>query len=195
MKTPKLPGQDQLFNDAEDPVAEAETVEKTISYPPKKPTRKPLPEDLPREVTDNDSSHEEKVCGCFSGKLHHLGEDKSQKLQFIPTQVKVIEHVRPKNDCSAWTFKYSRLHCQYYVNGRLNQLVYQYQLLLILHWSDILYRVFAHNSILNQLLQKTLNHLYMRQFNFLEFSVNVIPLFREFRKLLSLSYKNQCSVD
>ncbi|MFT7342089.1 MAG: transposase, partial [Alteromonas macleodii] len=32
-------------------------------------------------------------------ELHRIGEDKSEKLQFIPAQVNVIEHVRPKYAC------------------------------------------------------------------------------------------------
>jgi len=92
------PGQGGLFNEAEELVVEAETeiAEEAISYTRKKPTRKSLPKDLPREVIVHDISDEEKVCDCCSGELHRIGEDKAEKLQFIPAQVKVIEHVRPK---------------------------------------------------------------------------------------------------
>ncbi|GGZ79774.1 IS66 family transposase [Paraglaciecola chathamensis] len=93
------PGQGELFNEAEAFAVESDTQEEAISYPRKKPTRKPLPKDLPREVIVHDISDEEKVCGCCAGELHRIGEDKSEKLQFIPAQVKVIEHVRPKYAC------------------------------------------------------------------------------------------------
>lgn len=93
------PGQGELFNEAEELVVEAETAEETISYTRKKPTRKPLPKDLPREVIVHDISDEEKNCDCCAGELHRIGEDKSEKLQFIPAQVKVIEHVRPTYAC------------------------------------------------------------------------------------------------
>lgn len=93
------PGQGELFNEAEALAVESDTQEEAISYTRKKPTRKPLPKDLPREVIVHDISDEEKVCGCCSGELHRIGEDKSEKLQFIPAQVKVIEHVRPKYAC------------------------------------------------------------------------------------------------
>ena len=93
------PGQGELFNEAEALAVESDTQEEAISYPRKKPTRKPLPKDLPREVIVHDISDEEKVCGCCAGELHRIGEDKSEKLQFIPAQVKVIEHVRPKYAC------------------------------------------------------------------------------------------------
>ena len=93
------PGQGELFNEAEALAVESDTQEEAISYPRKKPTRKPLPKGLPREVIVHDISDEEKVCGCCAGELHRIGEDKSEKLQFIPAQVKVIEHVRPKYAC------------------------------------------------------------------------------------------------
>jgi transposase len=93
------PGQGELFNEAEELVVEAESAEETISYTRKKPARKPLPQDLPREIIVHDISDEDKVCGCCTNELHRIGEDKSEKLQFIPAQVKVIEHVRPKYAC------------------------------------------------------------------------------------------------
>lgn len=93
------PGQGELFNEAEALAVESDTQEEAISYTRKKPTRKPLPKGLPREVIVHDISDEEKVCGCCAGELHRIGEDKSEKLQFIPAQVKVIEHVRPKYAC------------------------------------------------------------------------------------------------
>jgi transposase len=88
-----------LFNEAEEVVVEAETAEETISYSRKKPTRKLLPKGLSREVIVHDLTDEEKICGCCSSDLHRIGEDKSEKLQFIPAHVKVIEHVRPKYAC------------------------------------------------------------------------------------------------
>ena len=93
------PGQGELFNEAEELVVESETAEETMSYTRKKATRKPLPKDLPREVIVHDISDEEKTCDCCSGELHRIGEDKAETLQFIPAQVKVIEHVRPKYAC------------------------------------------------------------------------------------------------
>jgi transposase len=95
------PGQGELFNEAE---VEAEHVEEesntqTISYTRKTPTRQSLPKDLPRETVVHDIADEDKVCDCCGGELHQMGEAKSEKLEFIPAQVKVIEHVRPKYSC------------------------------------------------------------------------------------------------
>jgi transposase len=98
------PGQGELFNEAEE-LAVASELEQTdvekesITYERKKPVRKPLPKDLPREVIIHDIAEEDKSCDDCGHELHQMGEDKSEKLQFIPAQVKVIEHVRPKYSC------------------------------------------------------------------------------------------------
>ena len=60
--------------------------------------RKPLPKDLPREKIIHDLSEEEKQCTCGHA-LHRMGEDISEKLEFIPAQIKVIEHIRCKYAC------------------------------------------------------------------------------------------------
>lgn len=39
------------------------------------------------------------MCDCCGGELHCMGEDSSEKLELIPAQVKVIEHIRPKYSC------------------------------------------------------------------------------------------------
>lgn len=92
-------GQGELFNEAEEIAVLVETEQQDISYRRNKPKRKPLPKDLPREVVVHDISDAEKVCACCHGQLHKIGEDTSEKLDFIPAQVKVIEHVRPKYAC------------------------------------------------------------------------------------------------
>lgn len=95
-----LPGQGELFNEAEQ---EAETiqdetaVEETVTYTRSKGRRSRLPEDLPRERVVVDI--EDKTCTCCGGELHAMGEETSEKLEFIPAQIKVIEQVRPKYSC------------------------------------------------------------------------------------------------
>ena len=59
-----------------------------------RPKRKPLPQDLPREVVVHDIDEADKICDCCGGELHQMGEDKSEQLEFIPAQVKVIENIR-----------------------------------------------------------------------------------------------------
>jgi hypothetical protein len=95
------PGQGELFNEAEaeleqPELEQPEPEEEPTKGPRKQPKRKPLPKDLPREVVVHDIPEEDKVCACCNGELHKVGEDKSEKLEFISAQVKVIEHVCPK---------------------------------------------------------------------------------------------------
>jgi len=93
------PAQGDLFNEAEvelDVTEEEEeiTLTKVVK---KKPVRKNLPTDLPREIVIHDI--DDKNCTCCGNELHQMGDERSEKLEFIPAQVKVIEHVRLKYSC------------------------------------------------------------------------------------------------
>jgi len=64
-----------------------------------KPVRKPLPEHLPRDITEylpNDG-----MCDCCGGSLHRIGEDVTEVLDFVPASFRVKRHVRPKMACRA----------------------------------------------------------------------------------------------
>ena len=92
--------QDDLFNEAEALFGDfVEPEKESISYTRNKPKRKPLPKDLPREVIIHDINEADKVCDCCGNDLHQMGEDKSEQLQFVPAQIKVIEHIRLKYSC------------------------------------------------------------------------------------------------
>jgi transposase len=112
----KSPDQvDWLFNEAEatvDAVAEEESTnaentaassaENTLadtSPTKKKPGRKPLPSDLPRETRIIDIAAADKVCACCNGDLHKIGEETNEQLEYIPASLKVIETLRPKYAC------------------------------------------------------------------------------------------------
>lgn len=92
-------GQGELFNEVEEIAQQVEVEQQAISYTRRKPVRKPLPTDLPREQVIHDI--EDKTCACCGGELHKMGEDKSEKLEFIPAKIKVVEHIRPKYACRA----------------------------------------------------------------------------------------------
>jgi transposase len=101
----QLPGAGETFNEAEEVIDEADKTllaaadshsKVTIKN---KPTRKPLPKELPRKVVTIDLSIDEQVCDCCQGKLHKIGEARSEKLEFVPAYIKVIETVRPKYAC------------------------------------------------------------------------------------------------
>ena len=63
-----------------------------------RPARKPLPEDLPREVVTHLPAHT--CCPDCGGALRQFGEDVSEQLERIPASFKVIRHVRPKFACA-----------------------------------------------------------------------------------------------
>ena len=92
-----------LFNEAALPSNECEIVksdeEITIASHQrktnKKPGRKALPAELPREEVVYDISDEEKVCHCGC-ELAHIDNETSEQLEIIPAKVYVIKHVRKK---------------------------------------------------------------------------------------------------
>jgi transposase len=66
---------------------------------PARPTgRRPLPAALPRERVEVDVPDAEKRCACGSLKTR-LGETVSEKLDYVPARVRVIETIRPKYAC------------------------------------------------------------------------------------------------
>ncbi|MCL1078889.1 IS66 family transposase, partial [Parashewanella spongiae] len=98
--------QGELFNEAEtlveDDILEVDTTPEPEATPPKtkeKPKRKPLPKHLPRVQVIHDIDKADKQCGCCGHQLQQMGKDVSEKLEFIPAKVKVIENVRLKYSC------------------------------------------------------------------------------------------------
>ena len=101
----QLPGSGETFNEAEEIIDEADKALLAESEINKsnavksKPKRKPLPKNLPRKVVTIDLSSEDKTCDCCQSKLHQIGETRSEKLEFVPAHIKVIETIRPKYAC------------------------------------------------------------------------------------------------
>lgn len=99
------PGGGETFNEAEeildaaDKTLLAEADNKQVATVKSKPKRKPLPKELPRKVVTIDLPVDEQVCDCCHNSLHKIGEARSEKLEFVPAHMKVIETVRPKYAC------------------------------------------------------------------------------------------------
>ncbi|WP_319781846.1 IS66 family transposase [Oceanisphaera sp. IT1-181] len=96
------PGQGELFNEVEEcltPSAEEVAADETITYTRKKSRRPSLAAELPREDVVHDIADADKVCDDCGHDLHQMGEEVSEKLEFIPATVKVIRHIRPKYSC------------------------------------------------------------------------------------------------
>ena len=96
---------DLLLGDLEEQIAEtapAEAEAPAASTPAetarRKPARKPLPASLPRDVVEHAAP-----CACphCGGKLHALGADVTEVLDYVPGAFRVTRHVRPKLSCRA----------------------------------------------------------------------------------------------
>ncbi|WP_429498239.1 IS66 family transposase zinc-finger binding domain-containing protein [Robbsia andropogonis] len=61
-------------------------------------TRKPLPEDLPRDTLEHLPSGDD--CPDCGGALKPIGEDVAEQLEYVPGSWRVIRHVRPKFSCA-----------------------------------------------------------------------------------------------
>lgn len=94
--------QADLFDEAgiekEEPEEEQNTISVQSHQRKKRPVRKPLPQDLPREQIIHDIKEEEKICACGE-TLSRIGEEITEQLKFIPAQLSVIQHVRPRYAC------------------------------------------------------------------------------------------------
>jgi len=99
----KNPDQTSLFDEPGKPLspeARAQIDDNiTVTYTRKrKPTRKALPDDLPREDIIIDISEKDKVCDCGCS-LTRIGELVSEQLDIIPVTLKVYRYKRQKYAC------------------------------------------------------------------------------------------------
>ena len=76
----------------------SDEIEVRSSTHKKHPVRRPLPSYLAREVVLHDIPEEEKKCHCGE-HLVRMGEEISEQLKYVPAQISVIQHVRPKYAC------------------------------------------------------------------------------------------------
>ncbi len=110
-KSEKLDEDDRqlAFEDLTIAVAETEEQKHQTAPDTDKPKRKRvgkrnrgnLPENLTRieQVVEPDSL----MCPCGCGMMHKIGEDRTQRLDIVPAQLRVIVTVRPKYACRACT--------------------------------------------------------------------------------------------
>src|ERR1017187_6827734 len=87
---------DEVVQDAKE--ASRQDATARAAKPRRRPARKPLSEDLPREVVTHLPEHN--CCPDCGGALRQFGEDVSEQLERIPASFKVIRHVRPKFACA-----------------------------------------------------------------------------------------------
>jgi len=91
-----------LFDEAEAVAGgQLEATEITVAtHARKKTARRPIPQDFPRVEVVHDIPEADKVCACGC-QLTRIGEEVSEKLDFIPAQIQVVRHIRPKYACRA----------------------------------------------------------------------------------------------
>ena len=99
-----------LFNEAElaqdsdtpqaDTDADAET-QTVAAHTRQRRGRKGLPDTLPTERIEYTLAVEERICPCCNGPLHAMSTESREELEFIPAQIKRIEHVRHVYGCRA----------------------------------------------------------------------------------------------
>lgn len=106
-RSEKAPGQGDFFDEAEatdpdegadEPIVDDNTPLTKRSR--RKPARKPLPADLPRERVVHDIPEADRQCACGCA-MREIGEKTREELDIVPAQVRVIQHVRKTYSCSA----------------------------------------------------------------------------------------------
>lgn len=86
----------ELTEELKDQIEEA--TESDQKPPKNRPVRRPLSKDFPRERIVHDIPESEKICAC-GAHLVQIGEEITEQLKYIPAQLSVIQHVRPKYAC------------------------------------------------------------------------------------------------
>jgi len=102
-RTEPHPDQLPLFKGDDDQDKDETPTSQTIviaAHERKKRGRKPLPKDLPRIDIIHDLSEDEKQCAC-GARLSRIGEEISEKLDYIPAQLRVERHIRYKYACKS----------------------------------------------------------------------------------------------
>jgi len=77
---------------------QAMTEEQKAARPKQKPKRTPLPPELPRTLIHHEPENTHCQCGC---QLKRIGEDVSEKLDYVPGEFTVERHIRGKWACDS----------------------------------------------------------------------------------------------
>ena len=90
---------EELGLDDDDPLAPEEEPE---AKPAKRPGhgRKPLPRSLTRERIEHELPESERQCPRCARPMDKIGEEVSERLEYVPATLKVIEDVRAKYACN-----------------------------------------------------------------------------------------------
>ena len=95
------PAQRSLF-ELDEPEASQDEDEPATSPSKRRPGhgRRRLPKDLPRKRQEHDLEESEKACPCCGKQRKRIGFDVSERLEWKPAELHVIEHARAKYACA-----------------------------------------------------------------------------------------------
>ena len=96
---PLFPGETEQENLPKDCNKEDKEKQAIKSYTRNKPGRKPLNLNLQRKIETKDLPDEEKICSCCGRELIKIGEEKSERLEYVPAEIYVQVTIRPKYIC------------------------------------------------------------------------------------------------
>jgi transposase len=92
-----LLGLEDVEQTAASDAAGAEQAARQAGAAKRRANRGALPAHLPRIETTIDL--DDKTCLCCQGALHRIGEDRSERLDIVPAQFRVLVTIRPKYAC------------------------------------------------------------------------------------------------
>ena len=99
-------GEDAAPDDATAMNSRDEATAQTSDDSAKKPKRKghgrrPIPEHIQREIIVHELTDEERICPCCGELRKEIGREVSEQLEFIPAQLKALQHQRIRYACGA----------------------------------------------------------------------------------------------
>jgi len=63
--------------------------------------RRPIPEHIEREIIVHQLTDEERICPCCGELRKEIGREISEQLEFIPSQLRALQHQRVRYACGA----------------------------------------------------------------------------------------------
>ena len=61
--------------------------------------RKPLPDNLPREIIEIEPDRDEMICSACNSEKQRIGSEETEKLEYVPASFKVKKYIRHKYAC------------------------------------------------------------------------------------------------
>jgi transposase len=102
-KTPSLfedePSDDTTGDNAVSLTTTSELTDEVPIAKKRRHGRRRLPRDLPRQRIEHDLTETQKLCPCCRSTRVRIGEEVTERLDYKPASLFVVEHIRPKYAC------------------------------------------------------------------------------------------------